>query len=163
MSGEGRADAETVEAKKAAVRLLAHRARPRSYLEERLRKRGFAAAAIQSALDALAAAGYVNDRQYARDRIEGLLEKSLQWGPALVHRLMADGMDPELAEEAVAERLAGEDQRQWALQVARERTETTDNENREAERRRLGAYLSRRGFDTEVIVTIVEEVLSEAQ
>jgi len=145
------------------VALLAHRARPRSFLQRRLREKGYSQTAIQSALDALAAAGYVDDAQYARDRIEGLLSKSLQWRPALVQRLVGDGLDRELAEQAVAERLAGEDQRQWACELARERMRTTGRGDSNPTRNRLGAYLSRRGFDHEVIITALEEVLPESQ
>ena len=161
--GERTGDPEAQEAKRAAVGLLAHRARPRSYLEGRLQKRGFPQAAIQSALDALAGAGYLDDAQYARDRIEGLLSKSLQWGPALVARLVDDGLDRELAEQAVAERLAGEDQRQWACEVARERADQTGREDPNAARNRIGAYLSRRGFDQETVIAALEEVLPESQ
>lgn len=160
---QGRVDPEAQQAKRAAVALLAHRARPRSYLEQRLGKRGFSPAAIQSALDALARAGYVDDAQFAADRIEGLLARSRQWHPALVDRLIADGLDPELAQQAVSERLAGEDQRQWACEVARERMRTIGPCDDRAARNRLGAYLSRRGFDPEAIMAALEEVLPETQ
>ena len=108
-------------------------------------------------------AGYVDDMQYARDRIEGLLRKSLQWGPALVHKLVADRIDPELAERAVAERLADEDQMQWACEIVRERMRTTRTPDLDAERRRLGAYLGRRGFEYGTIIAALEEVLPQSQ
>ena len=154
-------DPEVVKAKRAAVKLLAHRARPRGFLEQRLRRKGFSAPAIQSALDALAGAGYVDDAQYARDRIEGLLGKSLQWGPALIRRLVEDGIARELAEQAVAERLAGEDQRLWACRLARERMRTSARGDARADANRIAAYLSRRGFDHDVIFSAIEEVLPE--
>lgn len=163
MTEQGPADPEAVKAKRAAVKLLAHRARPRDYLEGRLREKGFLQTAIESALDALAGAGYVDDMQYARDRIEGLLHKSLQWGPALVHKLVGDGVGRELAEGAVAERLADEDQRQWACEVARERMRTSKTQEMSAAKKRVGAYLSRRGFDYGIIIAALEEVSPESE
>jgi len=162
VTGQGSADPEVLKAKQAAVKLLAPRARLRTYLEQRLGKRGFSEAAVQSALDALAGAGYVDDAQYAQDRIEGVLLKGPQWRPALLATLEADGLDPELAEQAVTERLAGEDQRQWACEAARQRLSKTKSDDQDVTGRRLGSYLARRGFDDEVIIAVLEEVLPQS-
>ena len=152
-------DPEALEAKHAAVKLLATRARTRHYLQERLEKRGLSADAVQTALDALVEVGYVNDEQYARDRVEGILTKSLQWRPALVQVLRREGIDADLAEKTVAERLADVNQREWACEVARERLRTTNTSDTDSARRKTGAYLSRRGFDTESIIAAIEEAL----
>ena len=152
-------DPEALEAKRVAVKLLANRARTRHYLQQRLEKRGLSADAVQTALDALAEAGYVDDQQYARDRVEGILSKSLQWRPALVQVLTREGIDPDLAERTVNERLADVNQREWACEVARERLRTSNTSDTDSARRRTGAYLSRRGFDTESIIAAIEEAL----
>lgn len=154
-------DTEILQAKRAAVRLLGQRARTRSDLHQRLARQGFSAEAIDQALAALARAGYVDDARFAHERIEELLRKSPQWGPALVHRLVSDGVPAELAEQAVAERLAGEDERRWACALARERMRKIRARDVRAARNQLGAYLIRRGFDPEVAAAAVEEVLPE--
>lgn len=152
-------DPEALKAKHAAVKLLATRARTRHYLQERLVKQGLAEDAIRTALDALTEAGYVNDEQYARERIEGILSKSLQWRPALVQVLRREGIDADLAERTVNERLADVNQRDWACAVACERLRTGNTSDTDSARRRTGAYLSRRGFDTESIIAAIEEAL----
>ena len=152
-------DPEALEAKHAAVRMLATRARTRQYLQERLEKRGLSADAVQTALDTLVEVGYVNDEQYARDRVEGILGKSLQWRPALVQVLRREGIDADLAEKTVAERLADVNQREWACEVARERLRTTNTSDTDSARRKTGAYLARCGFDTESIIAAIEEAL----
>ncbi len=150
---------EALEAKRVAVKLLADRARTRHYLQQRLEKRGLPAAAVAAALDALAEAGYVDDQQYARDRVEGILSKSLQWRPALVQVLTREGIDPDLAERTVNERLVDVNQREWACEVARERLRTSNTSDTDSARRKTGAYLARRGFDTESIIAAIEEAL----
>ncbi len=150
---------EALEAKRVAVKLLADRARTRHYLQQRLEKRGLPAEAVAAALDALAEAGYVDDQQYARDRVEGILNKSLQWRPALVQVLTREGIDPDLAERTVNERLVDVNQREWACEVARERLRTSNTSDTDSARRKTGAYLARRGFDTESIVAAIEEAL----
>jgi len=152
-------DPEALEAKRVAVKLLADRARTRHYLQQRLEKRGLPAEAVAAALDALAEAGYVDDQQYARDRVEGILSKSLQWRPALVQVLTREGIAPDLAERTVNERLVDVNQREWACEVARERLRTSNTSDTDSARRKTGAYLARRGFDTESIIAAIEEAL----
>jgi len=147
------------EAKTAAVRLLASRARTRADLEEHLRSRGLEPEAINQALDDLARAGYVDDEQYARERVEDLLQGSRRGAPVLVQKLIGDGLPEDLAERVVAERLADEDSREWALDAARERLPRLQGLERETARRRLFGYLTRRGFDTTEALRATDEVL----
>lgn len=148
------------EAKTAAVRLLAGRARTRADLERRLRSRELAAEAVTQALDDLARAGYVDDVAYARERIEQVLRDGKRGAAALIDRLVGDGLPAELAERVVAERLADEDARVWALEAARERLPRLRGLERETARRRLFGYLQRRGFDASEALGATDEVLS---
>lgn len=147
------------EAKTAAVRLLAGRARTRADLERRLRSRELAAEAVTQALDDLARAGYVDDVAYARERIEQVLRDGKRGAAALIDRLVGDGLPAELAERVVAERLANEDARVWALEAARERLPRLRGLERETARRRLFGYLQRRGFDASEALGATDEVL----
>lgn len=147
------------EAKTAAVRLLAGRARTRADLERRLRSRELAAEAVTQALDDLARAGYVDDVAYARERIEQVLRDGKRGAAALIDRLVGDGLPAELAERMVAERLADEDARVWALEAARERLPRLRGLERETARRRLFGYLQRRGFDASEALGATDEVL----
>ncbi len=147
------------EAKAAAVRLLGSRARTRADLERRLQRKGLAPEAIEEALGDLARAGYVDDEQYARDRIDALLRKARRGPQALTHALIGDGLPSELAERIVAERLDGEDTGQWALDAARERVERLRGIDREAARRRLYGHLRRRGFTDNEALRAMDEAL----
>ena len=131
------------EAKSAAVRLLAGRARTRADLETRLRSKGMASEAIEQAIGDLQRAGYIDDEQYARDRIEDLLRSSRRGAAALVH-----------------ERLEGEDPGEWALETAMERAGSLRGLNEETARRRLYGYLKRRGFADAEALRAVDEALS---
>lgn len=147
------------QAKAAAVSLLARRARTRADLQARLRRRGLEPEAITQALDDLARAGYVDDEQYARERIEQLLRDSKRGAPYLVRTLIADGLSEDLAERVVGERLAGVDPRAWAQEVARARLPRLQGLEREKARRRLFGYLTRRGFDRGEALSAIDAVL----
>lgn len=150
---------EDARARVAALRLLARRARTRADLTHRLGRKGFSSAAIEAALDELARAGYVDDLEYARERMDDLLRRSRYGSLGLVERLVKDGIEPELAETAVAERLRDVDEREWASRLAAERLAELPELDANATRRRLYSYLSRRGFTDEDIIVALEEVL----
>ena len=146
------------EAKTAAVRLLAGRARTRADLERRLRSRELAAEAVTQALDDLARAGYVDDVAYARERIEQVLRDGKRGAAALIDRLIGDGLPAELAERWSP---SGSPMRTrvWALEAARERLPRLRGLERETARRRLFGYLQRRGFDASEALGATDEVL----
>lgn len=148
------------EAKTAAVRLLARRARTRADLEARLRRKGLVAEAIRQALDDLERAGYIDDEQYARDRVAELLRRSPRGQAALMHALTGEGLPWDLAERIVAERLEGEDTGRWAVEAARERAKRLRGLDEETARRRLYGYLKRRGFEDGEVLRAIEEALS---
>ncbi len=150
---------EDAKARAAALRLLARRARTRADLMYRLRRKGFSSAAIEATLDELARAGYVDDLEYARERMDDLLRRSRYGSLGLVSRLVKNGIEPELAETAVAERLREVDEREWARQLATERLAELPELDADTTRRRLFSYLSRRGFTHEDIIVALEEVL----
>ncbi|MGI5817697.1 MAG: regulatory protein RecX [Armatimonadota bacterium] len=152
---------EYKDAKAAAIRLLAHRARTRQYLEQRLRGKGLAAEAVEQALADLGRAGYVDDEQYARDRIDALLRQSKRGPLALTHKLVQEGVDGDLAERAVSEALRDEDLSEWALEVAVERATRLSDLEPETARRRLYGYLKRRGFSDAHCMGAVEEAIAD--
>ncbi|MFQ5839544.1 MAG: regulatory protein RecX [Candidatus Methylomirabilales bacterium] len=143
-------------AKHAALRLLTIRSRSRRELAGRLRARGFATAQVQEVVDEFSRLGFLNDaalaRNWARDRAarkgfgrrrinRELREKGID------ERLIRDALDEvfrDLAEEALARRVA---QRRWV--ILRHLPPPTA-------RRRLAAYLNRRGFPPSLIRSLVE-------
>ncbi|MGD9495971.1 MAG: regulatory protein RecX [Armatimonadota bacterium] len=147
------------QAKAAAVRLLAGRGRTRAELQRRLQSRGLAPEAVEQAIGDLQQAGYIDDEQYARDRIEALLRQSKRGIEALRQALAGDGLPAELAERVIAEQLEGAQMGEWAREVARERARRLQGMEREAARRRLYGYLRRRGFSDEEARGACDEAL----
>ncbi|NLO06020.1 MAG: regulatory protein RecX [candidate division WS1 bacterium] len=149
------------EAKSAAIRLLAQKARTRAYLTQRLRRKELDAEAVDEALSDLQRAGYVDDEQYARDRVDALLRQSKRGAQALIHTLTQEGADRDLAERIVAEALSEHEPADWALEAAGERADRLRGLPPETARRRLYGYLKRRGFGDAEIMRAVDEVLPE--
>jgi regulatory protein len=154
------ATARGVEAREAALRLLAVRARGEAELTRRLRAKGFTAVEIEPVLARLARVGMIDDASFAgmlaRDRV-----RLRPTGPRrMVDELRAKGIDEETARAAVGATLegAGIDARELARR-ATARWRPRAGEEAASARRRLFAFLARRGFDGELSREIVEEVL----
>ena len=129
-SGEPSADhseGELARALDEAGSTLAARDLSRARLGERLRRRGVEPAVAAQTLDVLARAGLLDDERLAGRRAEVLAGRGL--GDAAVRaRLVQEGLDPGLADAAVADlepererarRLAERERRRGAVGVAR--------------------------------------------
>ena len=125
---------------------LARRGFARRDLERRLVHRGHPREAARSALDRATAAGLLDDRQFALSYAQ--VKTARGRGPArLLRDLFAMGVDRGIAEEAIAAAWAGEGKEAEAsLALARKRAGQLGDIPRPAKRRRLLAYLARRGF-----------------
>lgn len=146
-----------------AARLLAMR--PRSVYEvlARLRERGHNPSAAAEAVGRLEAAGVLDDANYARHFARVRAPRG--HGPSrLLHDLLAKGVDRRLAERAIAEVLDadGLNGTGQARNLALKRAQQLKGLAPAQQRRRLLAYLARRGFRGHEIQDIVSDVLKAA-
>ena len=139
---------------------LGRRGFARQDLERRLVHRGHPREAARSALDRAVAAGLLDDRQFALSYAQ--VKSARGRGPARLRRdLFAMGVDRAVADEAVAAAWAGEGSEASAsLALARKRAGQLGDIPRPAKRRRLLAYLARRGFSGREVGAIVSRVLA---
>lgn len=148
-----------VPAKERALRLLSVRARSREELRTRLLRAGFHPAEIEAALRDLETVGLVDDEHFARElasygrRHRGLGRRGI------VASLRRAGVDPELAERATAD--LGDDEEARAVELATRRASRFGSLDPASARRRLFAFLVRRGYDSEVARSAVQRVLGE--
>lgn len=141
-------------AHEAALRLLAHRPRAERELAARLRRRGFPAAAVEAEVARLRRAGLLDDERFARAWVEARAGR----GRLLLRReLVARGVPAGLAGEAVA----GLDDRETALALARGRAPRLAGLDFRRFRARLGGFLARRGIGPEEIAEAVRTAWEE--
>jgi len=148
-------------AHRAALRALARRAHARFDLRRRLLQKQHPPAAVDGALDRLAAAGLLNDAQFARDFAAAKARRGR--GPArLVRDLQSQGVDRRIAEDAVRTSLAAEgvDPEQAVLALAQKRARQLAGLPAPVRKRRLVAFLVRRGFGGAEVRAVVEGLAS---
>ncbi|HJS42785.1 MAG TPA: RecX family transcriptional regulator [Gemmatimonadales bacterium] len=146
-------------AHRAALRALARRAHARFDLRRRLLQKQHPPAAVDGALDRLAAAGLLDDARFAADYAAAKAYRGR--GPArLIRDLLALGIDRRVAEEAVQTSLAAEglDPARAVRVLAEKRARQLAGLPAPVRKRRLTAFLVRRGFQGSEVRSVVEAI-----
>jgi regulatory protein len=146
-------------AHRAALRALSRRAHARLDLRRRLLQKQHPPAAVDGALDRLAAAGLLDDGRFAREYAATKATRGGGRGPLrLVRDLVTQGVDRRVAEEAARAALADEgvDPAEAVRAVAERRAGQLAGLPAPVRRRRLLAFLARRGFAGPEVRQIVE-------
>ena len=151
------ADVEAAE--RAALRALARRAHASVDLRRRLVKKEHPPAAVEAALERLASRGLLDDRRFAEQY--AALRATRGRGPArLLRDLLAQGVERRTAEDAVGRALEDEgiDPEIEARAVAAQRARQLGSLPIPVRKRRLLAFLLRRGYAGTQVKELVEEL-----
>lgn len=140
-----------------ALRLLSYRPRSEGEVRARLRRQGFGEGVISHVVERLRGLGLLDDLAFAlafkesreafRPRSKRLLERELR----------GKGVAPEVVAEAVAD----VDDESEAYRAGLKKSRQLAGKEFSEFRRKLAAYLSRRGFDWEVIKAVTERLWQE--
>lgn len=152
--------ADVEAAHQVALRLLAHRPRSVSELLRQLRHKGHNPSVATQAVGRLEANGLLNDLEFAR-HFARVRSARGHGPPRLITDLLVRGVDKRVAERAVHETMEAEevDPLEQARGLAEKRAGQLGELPRETKRRRLLAYLGRRGFRGYEVDEMVKEVL----
>ncbi len=148
-------------ARKHALRLVAARPRARADLVRRLRVAGHADRHASAAADALERAGVINDTDLAEAAAASLASRSGVSRRAIETKLRQRGIPASDAARAALRATQDLDEREAAAQLALKRvSRQRRTENPMAARRRLYAFLLRRGFNSDDARHAVERALA---
>ena len=151
------ADVEAAE--RAALRAIARRAHARRDLQRRLIKKQHPPRAVDAALERLAARGLLDDRRFAEQY--AAVRATRGKGPArLIQDLLAQGVDRRTAESGVRQALEEEaiDPGREARAVAVKRVRLLDGLPPSVRKRRLLAFLLRRGYAGSQVRALIDEL-----
>ena len=151
--------ADVEAAQRAALRALARRAHAWRDLARRLTKKQHPPVAVTAALERLAARGLLDDRRFAEGY--AAVRATRGKGPArILADLLAQGVDRGVAEDAVGHALAEEgiDPHVEARAAATKRARQLGGLPPPVRRRRLLAFLVRRGYSGPQVRDLVREL-----
>jgi regulatory protein len=154
--------ADVEAAYRAAVRAQTRRPHAREELRRRLLKKQHPPAAVEAALERLAAQELLDDRRFAEHFVATRAARG-RASVRLLQDLRRQGVDQGIAQEAVAAALVAEgiDEAAALRQVAERRARQLGAVPPAAKRRRLLAYLARRGYRGAEVRRVVERLVLE--
>jgi regulatory protein len=147
-------------ATEAALVFLGYRPRSEKEVRDRLRRGGYQQDAIEHAIARLHEWRYLDDADFARRWVENRTAHRPRGRRLLQQELRHKGIDGEIARDAIND--AELDETGAAEALARRRLPSYAGDEPAAIRRRLGAYLARRGYGYDVIRVALDRALGEA-
>jgi regulatory protein len=151
---------EASRATEAALVFLGYRPRSEKEVRDRLRRGGYEQDAIEHAIARLHEWRYLDDADFARRWVENRTAHRPRGKRLLQQELRHKGIDGEIARDAIDD--AELDETGAAEALARRRLPSYAGDEPAAIRRRLGAYLARRGYGYDVIRVALDRALGEA-
>ena len=154
------ADPESV-ARAIVLRQLSMAPRSRVQLERKLRQRGCDDEVAGRVLDRLTEVGLIDDEAYAEMLVRARHSGKGLARRALAHELRKQGIDQEVADEALGQVGAG-DERLRAEQLVQKRLRSLHGLPAEVQTRRLAGLLARKGYSSEVAWPVIREAVDAA-
>lgn len=152
-----REEDERRSAYEAALRLLSYRPRSEKEMRFRLSRRGIAPAVVEETVKTLRRRHYLDDGAFAQFWTERRDSTSPRSRALIQSELRFKGIDPETASSTVE----GLDDEEAAYRAAAKRLPSLTGLSRDLFRRRLGGFLTRRGFAYDVVRRALERCWSE--
>jgi regulatory protein len=155
--------AERWSARAVALRILAVRSLPERELVRRLVRRGHAKPLVEQAVASLKELGLVNDAEFAKAYVRTRV-KGQRHGP---RRMLGDlrrlGVNEKVAQKALSETIEadGVDLKTTLREAAAKKARTLSKLEPEVARRRLRAFLVRRGFSGTEVSSVLRELAAQ--
>jgi regulatory protein len=141
-----------------ALNFLSYRPRSEAEVCRNLHKKNVEDEVVETVVERLTRAGLLDDREFARYWVENRLQFNPRGARALRQELRQRGVSTSI----ITDTLAGLNEEAAARKAASAGARRLAHLEPRDFRRRLWAYLARRGFSYTVIETLVEEMLEAA-
>ena len=140
--------------------ILSYRPRSVAEVQRKLSEQGFEPAVVDAAIQRMKENGLLGDEQFARDWVENRATFRPRSRRLLALELRQKGVAEEAIEQALSET---QDEDSLAYQSAVQYARKMAGKDWETFRKRLGAYLMRRGFSYGTIAPVLRQVWDETQ
>lgn len=149
---------EAMRAKNYALSLLRDNIYSKSQMTQQLVCEGYGDDTVKTIITELIQSGHIRDRQFAEKWIQRRQRTNPRGKTLLKQELIVKGVDRETADLVVAE-VKTTDEEKLALQIAEKQIKHYKSLPSHVAKRRLHGYLARRGYESEIIMQIIDRVL----
>ena len=150
---------EVIKARDYALGLLLSRIYTKPQMIEALEKNGFCSHAVNETIANLEQLGHIKDEKYAKNWVNNRRRTRPTSKMIMRRELTGQGVDKSTADRVLA-KIDDADETMLALQVARKQVNRYKSLTPHVAKRRLYAFLIRRGFDHETVGQVMRQVLA---
>ncbi len=144
-----------------ALRILTYRERSRKELKDRLLGKKYSPEAVSATIEKLERLELLDDEKFARLWVNSRINFKPRSAWLIERELREKGIEPETARAILEELLPPDREREAARQLAEGRIRHYRGQTPEAARRKLFAYLARRGFSPGLVREIVNDFVPD--
>jgi len=141
-------------AKNYAFLLLKFRLRSEKELCQRLEKKKYSTEIIEKTVSFLKEKGFIDDKYFAKSWIESRVKKPLGIR-RLKQELLIKGVDNEIIDNRIKELRENYSEEEVVIRIAKNRLNKLKGCDPLKARKRIYAYLLRRGFSPEIVIDIL--------
>lgn len=151
-------DSRLEKARAYAYRLIDYRPRSEKELQSRLREKDFSQQIIDKVTSSFKEEGLIDDQRFARLWARMRSQTSPR-GPSFIRmELLSKEVDKDIVEQAIKELKKDFDEEKIARELLKRRLRSVAGPDKRKIRMRLFGYLKRRGFSSEIIYKLLDEI-----
>ena len=140
-------------------RLLKYRPRTEQEVWERMEEKGYSPDVIEETVEWGLEGDLLDDRLFAEYFVEDRLENKPKGRSVLYKELLEHGLDSDLANEVLDEKISTADEQERCRKLAEKRLGSYRGDDVKAKYRKTLGFLQRRGFSKGMAGSILKELL----
>ena len=144
-------------AKNIALEMLREEIYSKTQMTRNLDKEGFSENTVETIVTELIQSGHIRDRQFAEKWVQRRQKSNPRGRKVLKQELIEKGVDRETAEQVI-NKINTKDEESLAFQIAQKQAKKYKRLPHQVAQRRLHGFLSRRGYDSDLIMKIMHQV-----
>ncbi len=144
-------------------RFLAHRMRSSGEIKQRLATLGASPEVIATVLELLTAHGMLDDERFAHAFVRDRIRLRLQSASAIRRTLIAKGIAPAIADNAIAAEYPNDLDKERASALAQKALRQTASASPDQRYRRIRNRLLRQGFSPVIVRAVLRELFDSAE
>ncbi len=148
----------TQKARKTALSMLGRRGYSRGELTQRLVRKEYKKSTAEAIVAELAEDGWIDEEAYAQSIARETLARKPAGRRFIIQKLLSRQIDHALAERVVQDLLNDYDLTEEAMKLAESKLKTVSHLDPDVAYRRIAGTLHRRGFESSVIYTVMNEL-----
>lgn len=139
------------------LKFLSYRERSEKEVYERLKLRGYDKEKIENAINYCLDKDYINDERFAKAFIKDKININKFGSQRIKQELRIKGISREIIDKVLQPDY--DEELDLAMKLANKKISSYKNDARDAQYRKLGSYLQRRGFTFDIVREVLDNIL----